>query len=279
MRNTKIYKLIPVILCLLQIASGLYAQQSKAQYATEEEIKSDILLAPCEDKERLEAVKKLFIKSGAKNADLKIENYKDVENLIITKKGKTDDKIIIGAHYDKTSNGCGVIDNWTGIVILANVYRTIKDLNTEKTIIFVAFGKEELGLAGSKAMAKAIPKVERTNYCAMINFDSFGFAFPQSLTNVSSKSLTKFAEELSKKMELPFSGAAIELASADSESFRTKDIPAITLHGLSNNWRDYLHTANDKIENLNSQSVYIGYRYAFAMLAGINEKPCEYFRK
>lgn len=271
---------IKILLITILLLHGFsYAQENKVKFSTEEEIKKHIELAPCKDKERLEAVKNLFLKVGAADSDIKIEKLKSVENLVVTKKGKTNEIVVVGAHYDKTADGCGAIDNWTGIVILANLYRTMKDFTTEKTYIFVAFGKEELGLIGSDAMADGIPKEERSNYCAMVNFDSFGFSYPQALGNISDTSLIKLAEEVSKEMKMSFGQAGIDLASSDSESFRRKKIPAITLHGLSSQWRNYLHGSSDKVENVNLQSVYIGYRQALVFLSKIDNKPCGVFRK
>jgi len=112
-----------------------FAQQPSVKISTEAEITEDIKLNVCKNNERLEAVKKLFQKMGAKDSETKVEKIKNVENLVVAKKGKTDETVIIGAHYDKTSDGCGAIDNWTGIVILANLYRTMKDFDTEKTYI------------------------------------------------------------------------------------------------------------------------------------------------
>ena len=247
--------------------------------ATEDGIKTDFSLVVCKDKERLEAVKNLFVKMGAGNDEIKIEKHKDVENLTVTLKGKSNEIVVVGAHYDKTDDGCGVIDNWSGIVILANLYRSMRDFTTDKTYIFVAFGKEEKGLIGSGAMVKAIPKAERINYCEMVNFDSFGLSIPQALSNVSDTPLMNLAKEVSDEMKIPFAKAGIETASSDSQSFRERKIPAITLHGLNDKWEDYLHNSRDKLDNLNPQSVYIGYRHGLNFLAKIESKPCDAFRK
>lgn len=270
---------IKILLITILLLHGFsHAQENKVKISTEDEIKKHTELASCKDKERLEAVKNLFLRVGAAESDIKIEKLKSVENLVVTKKGKSNEIVVVGAHYDKAADGCGVIDNWTGIVILANLYRTLKDFTTEKTYIFVAFGKEELGLIGSGAMADSIPKEDRSNYCAMVNFDSFGFSVPQALKNISDESLIKLAEEVSKEMKIPFGQAGIDLASSDSASFRKKKIPAITLHGLSNQWQNYLHSSKDKVENVNAQSVFIGYRHALVFLTKIDDKPCEAFR-
>jgi putative aminopeptidase FrvX len=267
-----------IILLVFIFSINEFAQQ-KVKISTEEEIKENINLAPCKDNERLEAVKNLFLKMGANDSEIKIEKLKNVENLIVTKKGKTEETIVIGAHYDKVNSGCGAIDNWTGIVVLANLYRTMKDFTTQKTYVFAAFGKEELGLLGSDEMARAIPKEKRANYCAMINFDSFGFTYPQVMKNISDSKLIDLAKETSKELNIPFAQAAIEFASSDSESFRKQKIPAMSIHGLSNKWQEYLHGSKDKVENVNVQSVYIAYRYALNLLAKIDAKGCGDFRK
>ena len=256
-----------------------FGQKETGKFSTEDDIKQDLKLNVCENKERLDAVKKLFKKMGASEDEIKIEKFKNVENLIVVKKGKTEETVVVGAHYDKTSDGCGAIDNWTGVVIIANLYRTLKQFSTEKTYVFVAFGKEELGLVGSDAMAKEISKDKRQNYCAMVNLDSFGLAYPQVMTNTSDAKLIDLAKAVAKDMKLPFAQASIELASADSESFRRQKIPAVSIHGLSNKWQEYLHQTRDKLDNVNPQSVYIGYRYSLAYLSRIDENACGAFRK
>lgn len=270
--------LITTILIFSFSLTVFFQQSQKPLIATAEDIKADVGAVPCRNKERLEAVKKLFIKMGAAEADLVVEDFKKVQNLVVTKKGKTDEIVIIGAHYDKSAEGCGAIDNWTGIVIIANIYRTIKDLSTAKTYKFVAFGREEEGLIGSGEMAKAIPSEEKAGYCAMVNLDSFGFAMPQVMENVSSPKMTDLAKTLAKEYKMTLSTAEINTARADSLSFRSSEIPAITFHGLSNEWQTYLHTSNDKLKNVNIESVFVGYKYSLQYVVKLDSAACGSFR-
>ena len=258
---------------------GVSRSFSQVTFSTEKEIKKDISEVPCKNKNRLEGVRKLFEQKGAKPSDIKIDDFKHVRNLVVEKPGKSKETIIVGAHYDEAGGGCGAIDNWTGIVIIANLYKTIKNLDTNKTYKFVAFGQEELGLIGSKAMAGAIPKEERENYCAMVNLDSFGMTFPQAMRNISDKSLTKLAKKTAKAMKMPFSVAAIRGASSDSASFQAKKIPAIGIHGLSGRWKNYLHSPKDKVSAVNSTSVYYGYRFTLSLIMRIGAEKCDAFRK
>lgn len=241
---------------------------------------ADLQMHVCKNDERLESVKRLFQKMGAKEDEINVEKLGKVRNLIVTKKGNTDEVVIVGAHYDKASEGCGTIDNWTGIVVIANLYRALQNVPTEKTYLFVAFDKEETGLLGSAAMAGAIPKGKRPGYCAMVNFDSFGLAYPQVLTNTSSPKMSKFAKDVAESVKMPYHEASLAgAAEADSTSFVGKDIPAITFHGLSNDWQKYLHSARDKIENIKLSSVVIGYRFGLVHLKRLDPLPCGYFRK
>ncbi len=247
---------------------------------TEETLKEDMKLHACKNGERLEAVKKLFREKGAVEDEIRVEKIGNVENVIVTKKGKTEETIVVGAHYDKVPAGCGAIDNWTGIVIIANLFKTFRNIPTDKTIVFVGFGKEESGLVGSNAMARSIPKEKRPQFCSMVNFDSFGFTYPQVLTNTSSPRMTKFAKELATEVKMPFADASLAgVADADSSSFLSKEIPAITFHGLSAKWSEYLHTSKDKLENVNHQSVLIGYNFAHLFLSRLDARPCNAFRK
>lgn len=253
-------------------------QQGAVSVSTPEQLKEEFASVPCKDAERLGAVKALFEKMGAPASDVSVEKYKTVENLVVRKTGSSQETVVFGAHYDKVSNGCGAVDNWTGVVALAHLYRSLKDAPLKKTVLFVAFGKEEKGLVGSGAMVGAVRKEQRGQFCAMVNLDSFGQSMPQALDNASSKKLTSLAAELARESGIPFSHAAIRGADSDSSSFLRKKIPAITLHGMSDGFRSVIHTANDKASKVNAESLHLGYRLALALAARLDESPCDAYR-
>ncbi len=281
--HTSFRRLFSIICLLLPplIASAQEAPPNGPRISTSEEIKSEFDSVPCKNGDRLKAVKSLFEKMGAKPEEITVEKIRSAENVVITKPGtdNSQEKVVIGAHYDKTSNGCGAVDNWTGVVTLGHVYRTFKDHPFKKTVIFVAFGREEEGLVGSSEMAGAIKKEESAQYCAMINIDSLGMGMPQTLDNVSSKKLIDFTANLAKEMNLPFAAVRVEGASSDSASFIRKKIPAVTIHSLTNEWRNILHTGFDQSSKIKPESVYLSYRLVTAMLFRIAESDCQAFRE
>jgi len=249
--------------------------------STAEEIKSEFDSVPCKNGDRLKSVKALFEKMGAKPEEIAVEKVRGVENVVVRKTPANDstEKIVIGAHYDKVANGCGAIDNWTGVVTVAHIYRAVKDLPLKRNIIFVAFGQEEKGLLGSSAMAGAIKKEQIAEYCAMINVDSLGLGIPQVADNMSNKKLIDFTESLAKDMKAPFAHGPIAGGDSDSTSFNRKKIPALTIHGMINGWEKILHSSNDNPSKVNHESVYLGYRLALALLVRVDEADCQAFRE
>jgi len=271
------------IIVLLQLSlpittTSVSAQHGDITISSVEEIKSEFNSVPCKDSDRLNAAKALFAKMGAADADMSVEKFKNVENLVVRKQGTSQEILVIGAHYDKVADGCGAIDNWTGIVTLAHLYKSLRNIPLEKTILFVAFGKEEKGLVGSRAMVSAISKEQLPQYCAMINIDSLGLAVPQAADNMSSKKLELFVADTAKIMKIGFNHFTIQGADADSSAFIEKKIPAVTISGLNNDWPTILHSRNDQPAKVNATSVYLGYRLVLGMVYRLEESPCATYR-
>lgn len=271
--------------CLLFFSSVAFAQVTdyppQSLITTRDEMRAEFDSVPCKNGDRLTAVKALFEKMGAKPEEIVVEKVKGVENVIIRKASANGsaEKIVIGAHYDKTPDGCGAIDNWTGVVAVAHIYRTVKDLPLKKNVIFAAFGQEEKGLVGSSGMAEAIKKEQLAEYCAMINIDSLGIGAPQTLDNISSEKLIDFTAALAEKINVPFARARFDNAKSDSSSFIKKNIPAVTIHALNGSWPKILHSSNDDPSRINHDSVYMGYRMTLALLLRVDLADCQSFRE
>ncbi len=119
---------------------------------------------------------------GEKFYNFDMDNWKYVEaedgqyakvdlttpNICVTKKGKSDKQIIVGAHYD----GDGTGDNGSGVSLALTTAEKIFGMNLEYTIKFVFFTAEEYGCYGSSAYANAMTEEEIANTLYMINLDS-----------------------------------------------------------------------------------------------------------
>jgi hypothetical protein len=265
-----------VTACLFARANGVAAD--KVLISSQDEMKEDLLQVPCDNQKRQSEVIRLFGKMGAAIEQIDIEKFKDVENVVLRKPGAGEGVIVLGAHYDKAFAGCGAIDNWSGVVTLAHVYRTLRPLTARKTMIFVAFGREEEGLVGSRAMVRAIDKSQLESYCAMVNLDSLGMGLPQVVDELSTEKLAKRTAEVARRMEIPLHQAVYLAGDADSRPFLNRKIPAITIHGLAGDAFKIIHSTQDQSSLIKIPNLYLGYRLALSLVAEIDRCECNAFR-
>lgn len=87
--------------------------------------------------------------------------------------------VVIGAHYDHLGRVDGVVhpgadDNASGTAVVLGLARSFAAAGgTSRTLVFVLFGAEELGLLGSGHYVRE-PAVPLTRTVAMLNFDMVG---------------------------------------------------------------------------------------------------------
>lgn len=98
------------------------------------------------------------------------ENF--VKNIIVNFNNNDNKKLVIGAHYDNLEGSIGANDNITGVAILIEIIKYIKENNIDRNIDIVFFDREEYADRGSEQYIKEIGK---NNIEAMINIDTCGF--------------------------------------------------------------------------------------------------------
>ena len=116
------------------------------------------------------------IKSKERNKDITTSNIIG----LLQGKSKKEEYVIISAHYDHLGvNGAsgdsifnGANDNASGVTGVLTLAKYFKEKNlNERTIIFVAFTAEEMGLVGSRYFGKGI---DASKYIAGINLEMIG---------------------------------------------------------------------------------------------------------
>ncbi len=99
------------------------------------------------------------------------EETVESQNLVVTKPGRTEKTIIVGAHYDSVDTA-GVDDNGSGVSVVLETAKRIYNIETPYTVKFILFGAEEDGLFGSEAYVKSMTEEDIENTLCMINIDT-----------------------------------------------------------------------------------------------------------
>jgi hypothetical protein len=177
-----------------------------------------------------------------------------------------DSVCIIGGHYDNIlssgdpfSSGSGANDNAGGVAAALEIARVMKNnrFSPSSTIVFVAFGSEEIGLFGSYAFSDSLKRISG-KIKLMLNNDMIAYQ-PSPLkadwiVNIAdydnSHNLRADAERLcSKYTALRYANVNTYNKQTDSYPFFVNGFKAI--YFASANIDPYYHTLNDVAGNCN----------------------------
>lgn len=243
--------------------------------ASIQELMEELCSVPLDNSQREDFMAKLFIQAGAKETDIQRQaidiSENPIHNIYLVKPGQTKDVIVIGAHLDHVAVGQGVIDDWSGVCAVTNIYQAIKDITTQHTIVFIGFTSEERGLLGSKAYVRSLSEKTKEQHKYMINLECLGLSESLIWVNGSDKELVDIAHRVAQKESLPLENHTLQGVGADSNSFRAANIPAITIDGLPTSKFSYIHSENDKCENVNQNFYYNSYRLAVNYLLELDK--------
>lgn len=183
------------------------------------------------------------------------------DNVVAVLPGKTypEQIIVIGGHYDSTSNDAytapGADDNASGTACVLQCARILSGYEFDRTIVFVAFGAEEQGLAGSEYFA-ARAALEGDNIMAMVNVDMLGYLAPGDILDVDviSNSPSEWLRDRALMAAATYvpgtpavAGSLPMSAGSDHMSFWDAGFDAIMLWEDSDNRSPYIHTWADSI--------------------------------
>jgi hypothetical protein len=71
-------------------------------------------------------------------------------NVVAELRGESEETVVVGAHYDSVWRGPGVIDNASGVEGVRRIAQRLVGRTHPRTVVFVAFASEEIGLIGSQ---------------------------------------------------------------------------------------------------------------------------------
>lgn len=261
---------------------GSYAQspgQSPAgihfRLQTREVVEGRLKSFSTKNSEREALIRKWFADSGCKGANLSEQalgrNFPP--NVICVLPGETQEVILVGAHTDKVESfGDGVVDNWTGAVLLPALLDSLGGQTRHHTLIFIGFSGEEKGLAGSQYYVDHLTNEQRGHIEGVVNFDSLGLGPTAVWASHADKVLLDALASVAAASKLPVTALNVpEGATADSESFARYQIPRITLHSVTQKTWPILHSPSDKMAAVRMNDYYDSYKLIAAYLAYLDD--------
>jgi len=163
-----------------------------------------------------------------------------------------DEIVMVGGHLDSHDLCAGATDNASGIALILEAARVLGKMRGQlaRTVRFVAFGVEELGLIGSAAYAGAhiaeLPKVQ-----FMLNLDMTGASIANALSLQGCPELMPYFKELSQKMAYELAVTPMFHPYSDHFAFVLAGVPAGSLGHMGDAPRkSYAHTPADTVDKV-----------------------------
>jgi Zn-dependent M28 family amino/carboxypeptidase len=264
------------IVLLLHSWIGSTAQNVRYNPVSREVVEGRLVKYTGSNSQREATLKQIFAEAGCDDRHLSEEPVKGskLPNIICLLPGSSDKVIIVGAHFDRVSEGDGVVDNWSGASMLPSLYEAVKIEPRRHTYIFIGFTDEEQGEVGSRFYVHQMTKEQVAATEAMVNMDTLGLGPTEVWASHSDKRLTSALAYIAKQLNVPVTGVNVEqVGSTDAEQFAERKIPRITIHSLTQeSWNAHiLHTSKDKISAMRLDDYYQTYRLLAAYVAFLDQ--------
>lgn len=270
--------LAPCLVCVLCCAAPrlLVAQKLSVQHQTvpREVVVQRLQRLHLENAERETELKTMFEEAGCKADQVQEQTVRrsDPPNVICTLPGATNSLIIVGAHSDHAERGAGAVDDWSGASLLPSLFEALKHTPRKHTFMFVGFTDEEKGLVGSSFFVEHFPKDRLSSIKAMVNLECLGVGSTEVWAHVANKRLLRALMNVTQSMHAGLSAVNVErVGNDDTQAFRDRNLPVITLHSLTQETWPILHSAKDNLAAIRLDHLYESYLVVSEYLAFIDE--------
>jgi Iap family predicted aminopeptidase len=241
---------------------------------TEGVLQDRLRLAHPKVTERYRRLRTLFAETGCSDLrEQKVRGSKE-PNLICAVNGSEPGPrtIVVGAHFD-SAGGDGVIDNWTGAILLPSLAEFMREKPRRHSFDFVGFAAEEKGLLGSAAYLKALAPEARKQIAAVVTMDSLGMTSTKCWPNSSNPELMGMAAHLAHAMKVGFSGVNVDaVGMTDSMTFHRAGIPVLSLHSVTQETWRLINSPRDVWASLSWADYYDTHRFVSALLVYLDRK-------
>jgi bacterial leucyl aminopeptidase len=191
-------------------------------------------------------------------------------SVILTIQGVSDEIIIVGGHADSTagfmgqarSRAPGADDNASGIATMTEVIRVLMGQNyrPQKTLKFMAYAAEEVGLRGSQEIAQLYQR-EGRQVIGVLQLDMTNFPGPSFdivlISDFTNAEQNAFIGSLVDQYlpELSWGYDRCGYACSDHASWTRSGFPASIPFEATNRERNpHIHTARDTLDRLSADS-------------------------
>jgi len=278
--DTRRLVLFSFLLCVVGTTRTAAQEASPIPWVADQELVEELQAAPGAEAERAEKLIALFQQAGlaeVKKQEVQLPGRPEgrpapqLFNVIAVLPGKSPDCIVVGAHTDFTKGGTGVIDDWSGASLLANIAQTLGPLPRQHTFLFIGFTLEEARLRGSTHYVRHLSREEKNRIVAMVNLDCLGVSQTFLWQTGSADALETLASRVAAEQQAPLTARQLRNVTSDSDAFMAASIPAITFDSLTTADFDLIDSPRDRFDAINPTNYSAQYHFLVHYLLALDQ--------
>lgn len=271
--------LVTCCFCASVLSEAVGQEASPVPWVADEEVIDELRSAPQTDDERADRLIELFRQAGLTEVHKQevqrpgppaAKPHAGPFNVLALLPGKSETRIVVGAHTDFSKVGMGIIDDWSGAALLANLAQTLRPLPRNHTFVFVGFTLEEAGMAGSRDYVRRLSPEERSTIKAMVNLECLGVSQTYVWRTGSADALEALASRVASEQEVDVTIRDLSGVGADSDNFMAARIPAITFDSLSRENFQLIDSPKDRFSAVNHDIYLKQYRFLVHYLLALD---------
>jgi len=204
--------------------------------------------------------------------DIKIDTFTysghSLYNIVVTKTGTLypNKYVIVDGHYD-TKTGTGTNDNGSGVSVILEIARLLKNISTEYSVRFINFSAEEPGLIGSNHYVTNVVAAQNMQIRLVFNIDEVG-----GIAGMVNNTVRCESDQSSPSSNNATSAAFTDTLTILTQLYSTLNTTITNAYGsdyvpfqqngeiitgyYEDNESTYPHTSNDLLSNLDTSYVY-----------------------
>lgn len=232
-------------------------------------------LAPRDNREREAVLRDQFAAHGCHGPAITEfpVRHEPAPDLICTLPGSGAGVIIVSAHSDHVRQGMGIVDNWSGSILLPRLYEVLAAAPRHHTYRFIVFSGEEDGLVGSRAYVHSLTPAQLAAIRADINLDTLALGPTKIWLTHSDRALAFALGQVASDMKIPLGVVnADSVGDEDGTSFRTHNVPTLMLHSITQPTLSILHSPRDTINAVQIEDYFDSYRLLCAYLTALDNQ-------
>jgi len=171
---------------------------------------------------------------------------------------KSQEPVLVAAHYDTQYAGPGAVDNASGVACLLSLARYFSDHRPARSILFAAYSGEEVGFVGAKHHVASLKDTEQlATVRAMLNLDMLACNEPNWIHVSDDFLAVESCRRAASDVGITETYGPVEFVtppwpSGDQDPFYDEGIPCVSF-----TWKGYryphTHTAEDTADKVDAE--------------------------